>query len=106
MLRVDGKGPLDHGCGYCSCIAVYFTKTCAFCDSAYDMTVEMLQEYGVPESAITKIDVEGRCSCGCADDVQTVPLIRVCNETIDGIPDENQLHDAVLRILMKDCLRA
>ncbi|MHA1771216.1 MAG: hypothetical protein ACTSYL_06280 [Candidatus Thorarchaeota archaeon] len=105
-MKIQDGGTFDHKCGMCSCIAVYYTKTCAFCDSAYDMVVDMLQKYGVPETAISKIDVEQGCSCGCANLVQGVPTIRICNESLVGIPDEDLLHDAVLRILMNECFRS
>lgn len=69
------------------------------------MVAEMFRKYGVPEAVISKIDVEQGCSCGCANHVQGAPTIRICNETLVGIPDEDLLHDAVLRILMKECFR-
>ncbi len=92
-------------CGRCGCIIVYTGKLCLFCEAAKEIIGEAINQYGVSNDAICQIDVdEGEAAgCGCEDVVTSLPTIRICEVVLEGLPDEGQVTDAVLRALMMDC---
>lgn len=91
-------------CGKCSCIVMYTTKQCVFCDPAAEILENALSSYGVSTSAIIEVDVESDDDCGCGtDDISMLPTIKICDARITGLPDEQMLNDAVIRAIMKDC---
>jgi hypothetical protein len=91
-------------CGKCSCIIMYTSEFCVFCDAAEEILIEALTNFGVPRSAIREVDIETEGSCGCrTDDVTMLPTIKVCDKHITGLPEEQSMHDAVMQAVMKDC---
>lgn len=91
-------------CGKCSCVIMYKTEQCIFCDPAAEILEEALSSYGVPASAIVEVDVESDDECGCGtDDISMLPTIKICDALITGLPDEGLLNDAVIRAVMKEC---
>lgn len=91
-------------CGKCSCIIMYKTEQCVFCDPAAEILRAALSNFGVPSNAIIQVDVESDDDCGCGtEDVSMLPTIKICDTRITGLPDEQTLNDAVLRAIMKDC---
>ncbi len=91
-------------CGQCSCIVLYTSKFCVFCDAAEEILGEALSNFGVPKTVIREVDVETEEECGCrTDDVTMLPTIKVCNEQLTGLPDEQSMRDAVMQAIMKDC---
>ena len=91
-------------CGKCSCVIMYKTEQCVFCDPAAEILEEALSSFGVPASAIIEVDVESDDDCGCGtNDISMLPTIKICDSTITGLPDEGMLNDAVIRAVMKDC---
>jgi len=91
-------------CGKCSCVIMYKTEQCVFCDPASEILEGALSDFGVPSSAIIEVDVESDDDCGCGtEDVSMLPTIKICDARITGLPDEQTLKDAVLRAIMKDC---
>ncbi|NHI83852.1 MAG: hypothetical protein EAX81_06095 [Candidatus Thorarchaeota archaeon] len=94
-----GKTP----CGRCSCIIVYTGDYCLFCDAAKEMLGEAIAHYGVSDAAICQVDVDSEDGCGCNDGITRLPTIRICNVKLEGLPDEKEITDAVLRALMMDC---
>jgi hypothetical protein len=91
-------------CGKCSCVIMYKTEQCIFCDPAAEILEDALSSYGVSASAITEVDVEADDDCGCGtDDISMLPTIKICDALITGLPDEGLLNDAVIRAIMKDC---
>ncbi|MHA2119334.1 MAG: hypothetical protein ACW98J_10480 [Candidatus Thorarchaeota archaeon] len=92
-------------CGRCGCIIVYTGKLCLFCEAAKEIIKEAINQYGVSGDVICQIDVdEGEeAGCGCEDTVTSLPTIRICEVVLEGLPDEGQVTDAVLRALMMDC---
>jgi len=91
-------------CGKCSCIIMYKTERCIFCDPAAEILEEALSSFGVPSSAIVQVDVESGDDCGCGtEDISMLPTIKICDSRITGLPDEQMLNDAVIRAIMKDC---
>ncbi|MHA2141498.1 MAG: hypothetical protein ACXADC_05140 [Candidatus Thorarchaeota archaeon] len=101
--RNSGKPP----CGRCGCIIVYTGKLCLFCEAAKEIIGEAINQYGVSNDAICQIDVDEDedAGCGCEDIVTSLPTIRICEVVLEGLPDEGQVTDAVLRALMMDCFR-
>jgi hypothetical protein len=91
-------------CGKCSCIIVYTSEFCVFCDAAEEILIEALTSFGVSKSAIREVDVESEDDCGCrTDDVTMLPTIKVCDQHLLGLPEEQSMHDAVMLAIMKEC---
>ncbi|MFX1367661.1 MAG: hypothetical protein ACFFAY_03580 [Promethearchaeota archaeon] len=90
-------------CGRCGCIIVYTGEYCLFCDAAKEILSEAISQYGVSENAVCQIDVDSGGNCGCSDGITQLPTIRICSMKLEGLPDEGQVTDAVLRALMMDC---
>jgi len=91
-------------CGKCSCVIMYKSQTCVFCDPAAEILAETLSNFGVPSSAIIQVDVESNDDCGCGtEDIAMLPTIKICDSMITGLPDEGMLNDAVIRAIMKEC---
>ena len=91
-------------CGQCSCIIMYTSEFCVFCDAAEEILTEALTDFGVSKSAIREVDVETEEECGCrTDDVTMLPTIKVCDKQITGLPEEQSMKDAVMQAIMKDC---
>ncbi|MFW9962772.1 MAG: glutaredoxin family protein [Candidatus Sifarchaeia archaeon] len=91
-------------CGKCSCIIVYTSEFCVFCEAAEEILIEALTNFGVPITAIREVDVETESECGCrTDDVTMLPTIKVCDQHITGIPEEQSMKDAVMQAIMKEC---
>lgn len=101
ISKNSGKPP----CGRCGCIIVYTGKLCLFCDAAKEIIGETINQYGVSSDVICQIDVDNgeESGCGCEDTVTSLPTIRICEVVLEGLPDEGQVNDAVLRALMMDC---
>jgi hypothetical protein len=99
------KNSMRTPCGRCGCIIIYTGKLCLFCEAAKEIIGEAITNYGVSDDVICQIDVdagEGE-GCGCEDVVTSLPTIRICEVVLEGLPDEGQVTDAVLRALMMDC---
>jgi hypothetical protein len=91
-------------CGKCSCIIMYTSEFCVFCDAAEEILIEALTNFGVSKAVIRQVDVETGDDCGCGtDDVTMLPTIKVCDKNITGLPEEQSMHDAVMQAIMKDC---
>ena len=91
-------------CGKCSCVIMYKTVQCVFCDPAAEILADTLSSFGVSASAIVEVDVESDDVCGCGtEDISMLPTIKICDAMITGLPDEGMLNDAVIRAVMKDC---
>jgi glutaredoxin len=91
-------------CGKCSCIIMYTSEFCVFCDAAEEILIEALTGFGVSKTAIREVDIETEEECGCrTDDVTMLPTIKVCDQHITGLPEEQSMKDAVMQAIMKDC---
>jgi len=91
-------------CGKCSCIIMYTSEFCVFCDAAEEILVEALTNFGLSKSAIRAVDVETEDDCGCrTDDVTMLPTIKVCDQYLTGLPEEQSMKDAVMQAIMKEC---
>ncbi|MFX1559933.1 MAG: hypothetical protein ACFFBL_05060 [Promethearchaeota archaeon] len=91
-------------CGKCSCIIMYTSEFCVFCDAAEEILIDALTNFGVSRTAIRAVDVERAAECGCrTDDVTMLPTIKVCDKHITGLPEEQSMQDAVMQAIMKDC---
>lgn len=91
-------------CGKCSCIIMYTSEFCVFCDAAEEILIDALTNFGVSKAAIREVDVEAADECGCrTDDVTMLPTIKVCDKHLTGLPEEQSMQDAVMQAIMKDC---
>lgn len=100
MSGAETKTP----CGKCSCIILYTSEFCVFCEAAEEILIEALMNFGVSKTAIREVDVETEDECGCrTDDVTMLPTIKVCDQFLTGLPEEQSMRDAVMQAIMKDC---
>jgi hypothetical protein len=91
-------------CGKCSCIIVYTSEFCVFCEAAEEILIDALTNFGVSKTAIREVYVETKDECGCrTDDVTMLPTIKVCDQHLTGLPEEQSMNDAVMQAIMKDC---
>ena len=91
-------------CGKCSCIIMYTSEFCVFCDAAEEILVDALTNFGVSRTAIREVDVESADECGCrTDDVTMLPTIKVCDKHLTGLPEAQSMQDAVMQAIMKEC---
>lgn len=83
---------------------MYTSEFCVFCDAAEEILTEALTDFGVSKTAIREVDVDDADACGCrTDDVTMLPTIKVCNQHLTGLPEEQSMKDAVMQAIMKDC---
>jgi hypothetical protein len=91
-------------CGRCSCIIVYTSEFCVFCEAAGEILNDALDNFGVSKTAIRQVDIETEEECGCrTDDITMLPTIKVCDQHLTGLPEEQSMKDAVMQAIMKDC---
>ena len=98
--------PASTICGRCGCIIMYTGDNCIFCPPAHEILRNMGDLLGVPENAYCVIDVDqsGDCNIFAVEaPITTIPLIRICDHTITGLPDERTVHDELLRLLVHPC---
>ncbi|MBY8998962.1 MAG: hypothetical protein KGD60_14640, partial [Candidatus Thorarchaeota archaeon] len=85
-------------CGKCSCIIMYTSEFCVFCDAAAEILTEALTNFGISKTVIREVDVEAEDECGCrTDDVTMLPTIKVCDQHLTGLPEEQTMKDAVMQ---------
>ncbi len=83
---------------------MYTSEFCVFCEPAAEILANALTNFGVAETAIRQVDVEAEGECGCrTDDVTMLPTIKVCDQHLTGLPEEQSMQDAVMQAIMKDC---
>jgi hypothetical protein len=98
--------PASTICGRCGCIIMYTGDNCIFCPPAHEMLRDVGDSLGVSENAYCIIDVDqtGDCNIFAVEaPITTIPLIRICDHTITGLPDESTVHDELLRLLVHPC---
>ncbi len=100
---VELESVVRTNCGRCSCVILYRSEHCVFCEPAEEALDEALREYGLSRALVSQVMVDRGCECGCDADVAGVPAIRVCDQMVHGIPEEDTLRDLLLRAIMMPC---
>ncbi|MFX1270706.1 MAG: hypothetical protein ACFFAX_03410 [Promethearchaeota archaeon] len=90
-------------CGRCGCILFYTGENCTFCPAADEVLQDVREPLEVEDSAICRIDIENINEDSLDPPVPTIPLIRICDTTITGLPDESSVRDALIAMLVKSC---
>jgi hypothetical protein len=90
-------------CGRCGCILFYSGEDCMFCPAADDILQNVREPLEVEDDVICRIDIENLNGEALESPVTTIPLIRICDTTITGIPDESSVRDALIAMLVKSC---
>jgi hypothetical protein len=90
-------------CGRCGCILFYTGENCMFCPAADEILQDVSEPLEVEESAICRIDIENVNGETLDSPVTTIPLMRICDTTITGLPDESSVRDALIAMLVKSC---
>jgi len=74
-----------------------------FCPAADEILQDVRVPLEVEDSAICRIDVEDLNGDSSEELVTTIPLMRICDITITGLPDESSVRDALISMLVKSC---
>jgi hypothetical protein len=64
---------------------------------------EILQEYSMGDEGVVVVDVEKGCSCGCSDEISALPAVRICDQTVVGLPDRTTLRELLINAMMNEC---
>ncbi len=90
-------------CGRESCIIFYKGEHCMFCKPTNEVLKEALLQFGLTETSILEIDVGEDESLARDAGVVGLPTIKICNETLLGLPDEGSIRDAIVNAMMQEC---
>ncbi|MHA2230026.1 MAG: hypothetical protein ACXABZ_09675 [Candidatus Thorarchaeota archaeon] len=90
-------------CGKASCITVYKTTNCHFCDVAEKILRTSTEAQGVPQDVIHGILADSNTSIVSEENLSMAPVIEICERTLTGIPQEDNARNAMSEIIQKDC---
>jgi len=107
MVRIrEGEHPgTQLGCEYAhwlegpACIRFYTNYQCIFCPAAREMLEELMREHELSVELIHEID----CDRERAMDVKSLPTIKICGHTIEGVPSEDVLEQALWKLRVNHC---
>jgi hypothetical protein len=74
-----------------------------FCPVADEILQDVREPLEVEDSAICRIDIDDINGDSVESTVTTIPLMRICDTTITGLPDESSVRDAIIAMLVKSC---
>lgn len=90
-------------CGRQSCITLYRGENCYFCDIASEMLTNAISQYGVSTDVLREVDIDSQDELESDIQIVALPTIRICDIVLSGLPQDDIIHDAVIRVLMKEC---
>ena len=93
----------ETSCGKTGCIMLYTGEHCFFCGMAHEVLESAVEMYGLASTTIHEVDMDNDENREREPDVTGLPTIKICDEIIQGLPQEQEVKDAVMRALMKDC---
>ncbi|TET07948.1 MAG: hypothetical protein E3J86_11675 [Candidatus Thorarchaeota archaeon] len=82
-----------------SCVILYTADSCIFCPAAKETLQAMLEKCGLTKGFIREVD----CGLGSISNVSALPTIDICGKTIVGLPDEDDLRDALWMLRVNPC---
>ncbi|TXT56452.1 MAG: hypothetical protein BAJATHORv1_20041 [Candidatus Thorarchaeota archaeon] len=85
-----------------SCITIYTSKNCLFCDLVATKIEEILVHLGFSPYIIRKLEVDELDEEELAG-IYLLPTVNICDTTLHGIPSEATVTDAVTRAIFKGC---
>ncbi len=85
------------------CVTFYSGESCFFCKPTKGMLRDMLSQFDVSFSCVSEIDVDKVDRITESENIFVLPTIKICGQTIVGLPDEGTLRDALVVALMNDC---
>ncbi len=74
-----------------------------FCPAADEILEDVRAPLEVEDSAICRIDIEDMNEDTLDAPVTSIPMMRICDTTITGLPDESSVRDALIAMLVKSC---
>ena len=92
-------------CGRCACIELYTGENCLFCGTAEQTLKDVTEELQIPEEALCRIEISTTGNRAFDAPVMSIPTLRICDRTITGLPDEESLRDAIVRLLLHPCFK-
>lgn len=90
-------------CGRERCIIFYKGEHCMFCKPTDKVLKETLLQFGLTEASIFEIDVGEDDNLARDAGVVGLPTIKICEETLLGVPDEGSIRDALVTAMMREC---
>jgi hypothetical protein len=94
---------LSPQCGRPSCITLYRGENCYFCDIAGEMLTNAISQYGVSTDVLREVDIDSQDELESDTQIVALPTIRICDVVLSGLPEEDIILDAIIRVLMKEC---
>lgn len=67
------------------------------------MLSSIVSQYGVSNGVIREIDIDSSEDIESEPAIVALPTIRICDAVLTGLPEEDVISDAIIRVLMKDC---
>ena len=96
--------PMDLPCGKNTCITFYKSNHCLFCEPAFEILMELVQEFGLPSRSVEVVNVDDPSAQITENDVPVVPLIRLCRDhQVSGFVSDDQLRSALMGLMVKPC---
>jgi len=74
-----------------------------FCKPANEVLKEALLQFGLTEGSVFEVDVGEDDSLAREVGVVGLPTLKICEETLLGIPDEGSIRDALVTAMMRGC---
>jgi hypothetical protein len=94
-------------CGRAGCIILYTGDGCIFCEAALKTLNSVVSDFGLPTSAVSALEASE-----CCDDLSPgfpgpmgLPTIRICDETLVGLPDPDEARGAVMHAVLRSCFQ-
>jgi thiol-disulfide isomerase/thioredoxin len=95
---------MDLPCGKNTCITFYKSNHCLFCEPAFEILMELVQEFGLPSRSVEVVNVDDPSAQITENDVPVVPLIRLCRDhQVSGFVSDDQLRSALMGLMVKPC---
>ncbi|MGY5875991.1 MAG: hypothetical protein RTU30_09610 [Candidatus Thorarchaeota archaeon] len=90
-------------CSEQCCVTFYSGESCYFCEPAKGMLRDLLSQFDVSFSCVNQIDIDKVDNITEMEHIFALPTIKICGQTLVGLPNEGTLRDAVVVALMNDC---
>ena len=90
-------------CSQCGCIIIYSSKHCVLCDTALEIMHTVLSDFNLSSSIIKIVDVLEQGEDCASPPLIGLPTVKICQETITGLPDVDVARSAVMHAVLNGC---
>ncbi|MBD3406051.1 MAG: hypothetical protein GF411_08005 [Candidatus Lokiarchaeota archaeon] len=88
-----------------SCITLYTSQNCLFCELVVKKVEEILKQFGLSPYMIRKVRLDELNSEELSR-ITLLPTTQICDTELHGIPSDATITDAVTRSVFKPCFAA